>query len=97
VDVVALYETVAEPLDAEQLEALRSASYVTFTSASTVRHFLAGGGSVPDGARAASIGPITSAALREHGIEPSVEAERNDIPGLVDALVADAAARRVAA
>ena len=32
-----------------------------------------------------------------HGIEPGVEAERNDIPGLVDALVADAAARRVAA
>ena len=50
---------------------------------------------VPDGARVASIGPITSATLREHGLEPDVEAERHDIDGLVDALTADATGRRV--
>ena len=39
VDVLALYDTVAEPLD-EQLEALSRATHVTFTSSSTVRFFL---------------------------------------------------------
>jgi uroporphyrinogen-III synthase len=48
-------------------------------------------------ARLASIGPVTSATLREHGLEPDVEAERHDIDGLVAALVADAAARKVPA
>ena len=40
VDVVALYETVAEPLSEEQLAAVAAADYVTFTSSSTVRFFL---------------------------------------------------------
>jgi uroporphyrinogen-III synthase len=39
-----------------------------------------------------SIGPVTSETLREHGIEPHVEAERHDIDGVLDALVADAMA-----
>ena len=34
---------------------------------------------------------MTSAALREPGLEPHVEAERHDIDGLLDALLADAA------
>ena len=42
VDVVALYETVAEPLSDAQLEALGDADYVTFTSSSTVRFLFAG-------------------------------------------------------
>ncbi len=87
VDVVALYETVPEPLEAE---ALRGATYVTFTSSSTVRFFLASAGTMPEGARIASIGPVTSATLREHGLEPDLEAERHDIDGLVDALIVDA-------
>ena len=40
VDVVALYETVAEPLDQAALEAVAGADYVTFTSSSTVRFLL---------------------------------------------------------
>ena len=40
VDVVALYETVAAPLDEAQLAAVAAADYVTFTSSSTVRFFL---------------------------------------------------------
>jgi uroporphyrinogen III methyltransferase/synthase len=87
VDVLALYETVAEPLSAAQLEAVARADYVTFTSSSTVRFFL-GSGARPGG-RVVSIGPVTSATLREHGLEPDVEAERHDIEGLVDALIAD--------
>jgi uroporphyrinogen III methyltransferase/synthase len=90
VDVVALYETVAEPLSDAQLEALARADYVTFTSSSTVRFLLEAGGR-PRG-RVVSIGPVTSATLREHGLEPDVEAERHDIQGLVEAVVADASA-----
>jgi uroporphyrinogen III methyltransferase / synthase len=90
VDVLPLYDTVAEPLDDDGLDALAAADYVTFTSSSTVRYFLEGGGLVPDGARIVSIGPVTSATVREHGLEVDVEATRHDIDGLLDALVADA-------
>jgi uroporphyrinogen III methyltransferase/synthase len=90
VDVVALYETVAEPLSSEQLEAAAGADYVTFTSSSTVRFYSQAGGQV-NGARVVSIGPVTSATARELGLPVDVEAERHDIDGLVDALVRDAA------
>jgi uroporphyrinogen III methyltransferase/synthase len=95
VDVVALYETVAEPLSDAQLEAVADADYVTFTSSSTVRFFLQSAGGVRSRLRArlVSIGPVTSTTLREHGLAPDVEASRHDIDGLVEALVADAATR----
>ncbi|HUE31276.1 MAG TPA: uroporphyrinogen-III C-methyltransferase, partial [Verrucomicrobiae bacterium] len=68
VDVLALYETVAEPLSAEQLVAVADADYLTFTSSSTVSFFLAATGDRATGrARWVSIGPVTSATLREHG------------------------------
>jgi uroporphyrinogen III methyltransferase/synthase len=95
VDVVTLYETVAEPLAEAQLAAVAAADYVTFTSSSTVRFFFdAAGNGLGAGTRLASIGPVTSAALRERGHEPDVEATRHDIDGLVAALVADAARDR---
>jgi uroporphyrinogen III methyltransferase/synthase len=87
VEVLVLYETVAEPI-AEARRAL-AADYVTFTSASTVRYFLDGAGGSPSG-RIVSIGPATSAALREAGLEPHVEAEPHTPDGLVEALLADA-------
>jgi uroporphyrinogen III methyltransferase / synthase len=115
VDVLALYETVAEPLSERALRQARTADYITFTSSSSVRYFLdaprARGGHrafsdthtqprsdepAPDRVRLApttrivSIGPVTSATLREHGLEPHIEAARHDIDGLVDALLADA-------
>ena len=90
VDVLALYETVAEALDAETARAAAQADYVTFTSASTVRFFLAAAGAL-DGPRIASIGPATSAALREAGLEPDLEADPHTPDGLVAALLADAA------
>jgi uroporphyrinogen III methyltransferase/synthase len=95
VEVLALYRTVAEPLSEAQTGALERATYVTFTSSSTVRYFLSAAGTLPEGARAVSIGPVTSATLREHDLEPAVEAERHDIDGLVEALTADVATRRV--
>jgi len=93
VDVVALYDTVAETLDEPAREALDAADYVTFTSSSTVRFLLEALGSndgLPGAARLVSIGPITSATAREHGLSVHVEAERHDIDGLVAAIVADA-------
>jgi uroporphyrinogen III methyltransferase / synthase len=81
---------VAEPLSDGERAAAHGADYVTFTSSSTVRSFLDAAGR-PDGPRLVSIGPVTSATLREHGLEPDVEAERHDIDGLVAALVADRA------
>ncbi len=91
VDVMALYETVPEPLDDTQLEQVERADYVTFTSSSTVRFFLsAAGDRLGSRVRLISIGPVTSAALRERGLEPDVEASRHDIEGLIAALVRDA-------
>ncbi len=93
VDVLALYETVAEPLSERALAQARAADYITFTSSSTVRHFLRAAGSPPPAARIVSIGPATSATLREHGLEPHVEARQHDIDGLLDALLVDASSR----
>ena len=93
VDVLGLYETVAESLSAEQVAEVERADYVTFTSSSTVRYLL---GAAPGPAltgRLVSIGPVTSKALRDNGLQPDVEATRHDIEGLVEALVEDAAAR----
>ncbi|HZU40156.1 MAG TPA: uroporphyrinogen-III C-methyltransferase [Solirubrobacteraceae bacterium] len=95
VDVLALYETVAERLGERERAAVAAADYVTFTSSSTVEFFLeAFGGAPPERARLLSIGPVTSRTLRDHGLEPHVEAARHDIDGVIEALVGDAASRR---
>jgi uroporphyrinogen III methyltransferase/synthase len=90
VDVVSLYETVAEAPDPDALEAAGDADYVTFTSSSTVRNFIdAVGDGFPRRARIVSIGPVTSEAARDAGLEVHVEAERHDPDGLVAALLED--------
>ena len=77
---------------AERVEAAQRADYVTFTSSSTVRNLIEALG---DRFRAApaivSIGPVTSEAVREAGLEVEVEAERHDVDGLLAALLDDAA------
>jgi uroporphyrinogen III methyltransferase / synthase len=144
VDVLALYETVPEPVPTHLLREALEADYITFTSASTVRYFLqsldgatrrqaeaggqpgarrqaeadgrpearrqaeadgqaeagaqaeAGGRSaaeLPPHTRLVSIGPITTEALRERGLQAHVEASSHDVEGLVAALLADSAAR----
>lgn len=79
----------------------RRPQVVTFTSSSTARNFaqLLGlpaklGRGRPrhtelDGIRMASIGPVTSATLRELGLEVNIAAKKYTIPGLVDAIVRD--------
>jgi uroporphyrinogen III methyltransferase/synthase len=89
VELLPLYDTVAEPIG----EPLEGADYVTFTSSSTVRFFVESA-SLPAGARVVSIGPVTSATARDLGLEVDVEAAQHDIDGLVEALLADAGARR---
>jgi uroporphyrinogen III methyltransferase/synthase len=91
VDVVALYETVTDQPGSEAIEAALDADYLTFTSSSTVRNFLAAvGGRVPSRARVVSIGPVTSEQAREAGLEVHVEARRHDPDGLLEALLEDA-------
>jgi uroporphyrinogen III methyltransferase / synthase len=91
VDVVAFYETARETPTPEAVEAAQGVDYVTFTSSSTVRNLTeALGDRFPSAARIVSIGPITSDAARAAGLEVHVEAERHDVDGLVEALLADA-------
>jgi uroporphyrinogen-III synthase len=79
---------------------------VTFTSSSTVRNFIQLMGSTGvrgqecprhtnlDGIRMASIGPVTSATMRELGLAVDVKAKEFTIPGLVAAIVKSFAAER---
>ena len=91
VDVVALYDTVAEQPSDEEIKAAQGADFITFTSSSTVRNLVGAlGDRLPRGAKVISIGPVTSEAVREAGLEVHTEAERHDIEGLVEALLAAA-------
>ena len=89
VEILALYRTVADPLDDRARDAALAADYLIFTSASSVRFFLQSAGSAA-GPRIVSIGPITSAALREHGLEAHIEASEHTPEGLIAALLDDA-------
>ena len=100
VDVVEAYQTVVPDSSRRELQAVitdakRRPQVVTFTSSSTVRNFvdLLGGRGRPlhnidlSGVRMASIGPITSATLREFGLQVDIEAEEYTITGLTRAVV----------
>ena len=88
VDVVPLYRTVAEvPPGPDAL----AADLVTFTSSSTVRFFAtAFAGRELGAVRGVSIGPVTSATMRDLGIPIVAEATRHDIDGVVEAVIAAA-------
>lgn len=93
VDDIAAYETaVPDGLPDEAAQVLREgrAQWITFTSASTFRNFQVLLGAEADrvlrSARLASIGPITSQAMREAGYEPTVEAAEYTAEGLVRAM-----------
>jgi len=98
VDDVALYEaTVPDSAEGDRLRALVAAEagaldVVTFTSSSTVRHFVSlMGPDAPEmlracGAVVACIGPVTAATARELGLDVGIEATTFTIPALVDAI-----------
>lgn len=95
------YRTVIpRPLPTETLARVRSggADIVTFTSASTVDHFVRVLGArtvrrIQKTTRWASIGPATSRALRRHGLKPWVQARQHTFEGLVEALCQKAKSR----
>jgi len=101
VDVVEAYETMIPQSSRNRLKATlqsktRRPQLITFTSSSTVKNFTAllKSGDLHktnlkqlDGILFASIGPITSATLRQLGLRADIEAEQYTIPGLVAAIV----------
>jgi hydroxymethylbilane synthase len=93
VDVVEVYRAVPPPnLPARLRHHLRSGvDVVTFTSSSTVRHFMdaLGSDALPAATRVACIGPITAATARERGLRVAIIAEEYTARGLRDALVRD--------
>jgi uroporphyrinogen III methyltransferase/synthase len=92
VDVVEAYRTVTPMLGDRARDAVRRADAITFTSSSTVEHFLelCGPGAVPP--IVACIGPVTADTARARGLRVDVEASVHTIDGLLDALVAHATA-----
>jgi uroporphyrinogen III methyltransferase/synthase len=89
VEVVEAYQTVAPADLAQKAHAIleRKPHWITFTSSSTVTNFIAAAGrEALNQIKVASIGPITSATLRAHGIEPTVQAQPHSIGGLVEAI-----------
>ena len=104
VDVVEAYETVVPESSRRRLQAVlknpRSRpGVVTFTSSSTVKNFveLLHKGSqarLLDGIQTASIGPVTSATLREVQLPVDIEAREFTIAGLISAIVDVVSSRR---
>lgn len=96
VDVVEAYETVIPSSSRTQLSKLfadphRRPQIVTFTSSSTAKNFVALLGKQRpsfDNVLFASIGPVTSATLREIDLPVDIETREYTIPGLVGAIVA---------
>jgi uroporphyrinogen III methyltransferase / synthase len=93
VDDVTIYETrLPESLPPALLEALQThrVTWITFASGGTVSNFvrLLGGDyrRSLQGVKLASIGPVTTAAMRELGLESTVQAQTFNIDGLVDAM-----------
>jgi uroporphyrinogen-III synthase len=98
VDVVEAYETVVPRASRAKLRAAlkdekNRPDVITFTSSSTVKNFveLLGikGRAMREalcGIHMSSIGPITSATLRELGLSVDIKAKEFTIPGLVQAI-----------
>lgn len=92
VDVIPVYETEREATDGTGLaQAIVAGTIdaITFTSSSTVRHFvdLVGREAATSGRFAAAvIGPVTARTAEEAGITVAVAAEEYNVPGLVAAL-----------
>jgi uroporphyrinogen-III synthase len=98
VDVIEVYETIVPKASRKILKSVirdpkRRPHVITFTSSSTVRNFvklLGGRGEPPyailNGIQLASIGPITSATLRDLGLPVHIQAKEYTIPGLIRAI-----------
>lgn len=91
-DVVEAYRTVVPEESAARAAEIsrpgRRPEWITFTSSSTVKNFLAlAGREALEGVKIASIGPVTSDTARRHGLHVTAEARRYTIDGLVEAML----------
>ncbi|MGD1071920.1 MAG: uroporphyrinogen-III C-methyltransferase [Bryobacteraceae bacterium] len=90
VDVVEAYRTSAPSGLADRAAEIlgNKPDWITFTSSSTVENLLAAvGAEAMRGIRLASIGPITTATLRKHGMAETAEASIYTVEGLVEAIL----------
>lgn len=89
IDDVPVYRTAVPQESGALLAAVENADWITFTSSSTVKHFLALGGRrlLDAGAKAISIGPATSATLHAHGVAVFAEASPHSMDGIVAAIL----------
>lgn len=79
--------TAEKPLHTDQklLDEVKNADIITFTSSSTVTNFFS---MIPStDAVLASIGPVTTATIADHGFTPAITADEFTIDGLVQAMV----------
>jgi uroporphyrinogen III methyltransferase/synthase len=97
VDVLPVYVTVASGsgASASAIERLKAGEVdaITFTASSTVKNFLALLGNeraALAGVKLYSIGPVTTQALLDAGLEVTAQAKEYTIPGLVQAILLDA-------
>jgi uroporphyrinogen III methyltransferase/synthase len=94
VDVVPVYRVVNSRPDGEDLDRLAAGvDVITFASGGTARSFVevvTEGGLDPAGllnsAVVASVGPVTTEAIRGLGYDADVEAEESTMPSLVEAI-----------
>jgi uroporphyrinogen III methyltransferase/synthase len=90
VDRIEAYKSITDGADASRLARTiekGGVDLVTFTSASSVRAYVETiGEELSHRVAAASIGPVTSEAIADAGIELRVEATESTIDGLVDAI-----------
>ncbi|MDR3763730.1 MAG: uroporphyrinogen-III synthase [Acidobacteriota bacterium] len=102
-DVVEAYETVMPQASRVELRAAlrdpaRRPHLITFTSASTVKNYMAllgirsGKSRLVQGVGNASIGPVTSDTLRKHELSVDVAATEYNVAGLIRAMEEYAAA-----
>ena len=93
VDIADAYRNIIPADAAERIadykRSGRGAHWITFTSGSTVKNWLAlAGADSLRNVRIASIGPATSEAVRKHGLEVAVEANPHTTDGLLAAILA---------
>src|SRR5215467_9091361 len=95
VEVIEAYETAMPENASARLKEVfadqeMQPHLVTFTSSSTATNFLALLGEererMLEGVKLASIGPVTTATLKQAGLTPDIEASEYTMPGLVAAI-----------
>jgi uroporphyrinogen-III synthase len=90
VDVVEAYRNILPPEAAEQARTIFQRPYpdwVTFASSSAVRNLVGLiGTDVLKEIKLATIGPVTSETVRNHGLTTAAEARVHTVEGLVDAI-----------